>query len=557
VALLTVVLLVVDPWGSSVPAGRSARWSSTIAISPDGAMLYVANPDSGSVTAVEAGAGVVRWEVPVGPRPGTLSLDPEGEFLYVTVAGVDLVVVLDARTGVTVAETTIRWHPAGVVVSPDGSRLFVSADGAGVVESFSTRDLRSLGWVVVQPDPYGLAVSSDGGTLYVTHLRSGELTVVDVATGSVRDVIPTGPQNNVSRQVILAEDTGRAYLPLTRSRVDNGRPTFENTVMPRVVSVDLEARRVVHRELLGLDTLDRPVSLPSAAAISPDGRLLYVVNAGSDDVSVIDLEVGMGIGNMRVGSNPRGIVLSPDGLRAWVHNALSDDLSILDLTSLEEVGRIRVTTNPLPDDVLAGKVLFHTSARPEMARDRWISCASCHLDGGQDGRVWSLADGPRNTTSIRGLVSTAPFHWSGDRMDLFDFQRTITEVQFGTGLSDAENEHLAVFLAFEEVPASPYRADAASERGSRTFDSNGCATCHAGAAFVDGMAHDVGTAGTGESKGPNFDTPSLLGLYDSAPYLHDGTAPDLVAVFDGAIGAHLVDEADIDDLVRYLLTLPQ
>lgn len=556
--LAGVALMLLTGCGSDAPEDVGARWSSTIVLSADGTTLYVANPDSGSVSAADVGDGVLRWEVPVGEGPTTLSLDPAGERVYVAVAGSDSVVALDAGSGVRLAEVATDWRPSGVVVSPDGRRLFAASSGDDLVASYGLPDLVFNGAVEVGPGPHGLAVTADGATLYVTHLRSGDLTVIDVAEGAVRAVVDTGPENNASRQVVLHPDGDRAYLPLSRSRVESGRPTFENTVMPRVVAVDLEARRPVFRELLGLDTIDRPVGLPSSAAFSPDGRLLYVVNSASDDLSVVDLEAGIGVGHIDIGSNPRGIVVSADGRTAWVHNALSDDVSVVDLTTLEETARITVTDNPLPDDVLAGKVLFHSSARPEMARDGWISCASCHLDGGHDGRTWVLADGPRNTTPIRGLGSTFPFHWSGDRVDVFDFQKTIREVQFGTGLSEEENTLLAAFLAHGEVPASPYPVDAATKRGEQMFAESGCSTCHAGGAFTDGLTHDVGTGGAvDEQRGPEFDTPTLLGLYDTAPYLHDGRAPTLRSVFAGGDGPHAVPEGAIDDLVSYLRTLPQ
>ena len=558
-----VALFLLAGCGSEDSEIMGARWSSTIVLSPDGAILYVANPDSGSVSAVDVGAGVLRWEAPVGQGPTTLSLDPAGERVYVAVTGSGSVVALDAGSGARLTEVATDWRPTGVVVSPDGRRLFVASSGDGLVTSYGLPDLAFHGAVEVGPDPHGLAVTADGATLYVTHLRSGDLTVIDVAGGTVEAVVGTGQENNASRQVVLHPDGDRAYLPLSRSRVESGRPTFENTVMPRVVAVDLEVRRPVFRELLGLDTIDRPVGLPSAAAFSPDGRLLYVVNSASDDLSVVDLEAGIGVGHLDVGSNPRGIVVSVDGSTAWVHNALSDDVSVVDLAGLEETARITVTDNPLPDDVLAGKVLFHSSARPEMARDGWISCASCHLDGGHDGRTWVLADGPRNTTPIRGLGSTFPFHWSGDRVDVFDFQTTIREVQFGTGISEEENALLAAFLIHGEVPSSPYPVDEAATRGEQVFGESGCATCHAGGAFTDGRTHDVGTGGApGELRGPEFDTPTLLGLYDTAPYLHDGSALTLAAVFTVGEGSHaiaegVIDEGAIDDLVAYLRTLPQ
>jgi cytochrome c peroxidase len=76
--------------------------------------------------------------------------------------------------------------------------------------------------------------------------------------------------------------------------------------------------------------------------------------------------------------------------------------------------------------------------------------------------------------------------------------------------------------------------------------------------------HDVGT-GSGdptEALGPAFDTPSLIGVYRSAPYLHDGRAESLRDVLtthnpDDRHGrtSHLTP-AQLDDLVEFLKSLP-
>ena len=544
----------------TTPPG-SARWSSTIVAAPDASLLYVANPDSGSVTAVGTN-GRALWEVSVGDNPTTLALDPSGDRLFVAVAGEDRLVELDAHTGEEAARLTTHRQPRGILVTPDGGMLAVSARAGNVIDLFDTTPLEPQGSVEVGADPWGLAMPAHGDTLYVTHLLTGELSVIDLTDRVVTTVIRTGPENNASRHVALHPDGRRAYLPLMRSRTSNADLDFETTIMPRVPVVDLEKERVITRELLGLDAVDQPVNMPSAVAFSPNGSTAYVVNAGSNDISVIDLDLGFGVGHIDVGTNPRGIVVSADGSTAYVHNGLSGDISVVDLATLEESSRIHVTRSPLPPDVLAGMILFNGSFRAEMARDQWITCASCHLDGDIDGRTWPFDDGPRNTPPVRGLTATFPFHWSGDRVDLFDFQKTIIDIQAGTGLSDKENEQLAAFLGFREVPPSPFPVG--DSRGQQVFDSAGCSTCHAGPSFTDGLLHDVGTAlGPDETKGPLIDTPTLLGLYDTPPYLHDGSAPTLRDVFESAPATSphgLVsdyNETEIDDLVAYLRSLPQ
>jgi YVTN family beta-propeller protein len=76
---------------------------------------------------------------------------------------------------------------------------------------------------------------------------------------------------------------------------------------------------------------------PIEMALSPDGRLLYVVCQGSDDVRVIDTQTNKVVGGVAVGRVPRGITVSPDGRQLYITNAWSDTVSVIDAASLKVV----------------------------------------------------------------------------------------------------------------------------------------------------------------------------------------------------------------------------
>jgi hypothetical protein len=70
----------------------------------------------------------------------------------------------------------------------------------------------------------------------------------------------------------------------------------------------------------------------------------------------------------------------------------------------------------------------------------------------------------------------------------------------------------------------------------------GCQICHVAPLYTDsndGVRHDVGTAGPGSGQRlglplDGFDTPTLLGVWQTGPWLHDGSA----ATLEDAISAH-------------------
>jgi YVTN family beta-propeller protein len=311
------------------------------------------------------------------------------------------------------------------------------------------------------------------------------------------------------------------------------------------------------------------------------GQVLMVANAGSNDVSVIDLQSKKQLARLEVGANPRGIVFDPQAKRAFVNNVLDGTISVIDMQDIAVVKTIRITEIPLDAQILLGKQIFNYAGVPDLTTDRWISCAVCHIDGGMDGRTWlGFPDGPRNTPSLLGVGNTLPVHWSGDLDELQDVELTIRNIQAGTGLvqGDAfdtlgpthsglseELDALAAFMASLKVPRSPYAlAPNEFQRGENVFMQMGCAACHAPPFYTDMQSHDVGTGDpklerNSHGRGTQFDTPSLLGIWATAPYFHDGSAQTLADVFRTGNEHQIVDtisDKDLDTLLSFLLALP-
>jgi cytochrome c peroxidase len=107
------------------------------------------------------------------------------------------------------------------------------------------------------------------------------------------------------------------------------------------------------------------------------------------------------------------------------------------------------------------------------------------------------------------------------------------------------------------------KLSAAARRGKRLFEDRqvGCAQCHPGPLFTDLKSYDVGTNGRYTAAGTLFDTPTLVELWRTAPYLHDGSALTLVEVLQRARRddkhgkvSHLTEQ-EIADLAAYVLSL--
>lgn len=385
----------------------------------------------------------------------------------------------------------------------------------------------------------------------------------------------------------------------------------------RLRGVLLPIERATGRDLVEgrLDTND--ADSVSAIAFSPRGRFVYLAHRGAGSLSVYDL-VRFSVADrvstdafpfearVDIGDAPGDVRLNRAGDRAYVHAVLSREIVVLDLSDPrrpEIVDRVPVTTEPLPSLVAEGKRLFHRSRAPVHSDQSYIACASCHPGGSHDGRTWDFTqfgEGLRNTIDLRGRAGLrhGPLHWSANFDEVQDFENDIVRSFGGTGLAgDGRPPHppfggtpnggrsrsldaLAAYVSsLGRFPASPFRTaerslSPAAERGKEIFyeRGTGCPVCHVPPRFTDSavtgsgpLLHDVGTLGPGSgsrlgSALDGLDTPSLLGLWASAPYLHDGSAPTLSAVLDrndraehGRTGHLGADERA--DLVAFLLSL--
>lgn len=575
------LLLLLWACGAPRPAGAFRPQSSgSLSLAPDGSRLVAANPDARSITLVSLSDPALQHEVALEHAPQTAAFTPDSATVLVAAYSREqagMIYWVDAATAQVSGQLAVGGLPHGIVA--DARRAYVSLFGRGQVAviDLETRALSHL--IDVEPFPSGLALASEA--LYLTHFYSGHVTRLPLGTLTPEPALATDPEANLSQFIALSPDGERAYLPQTLSHTANMSLTAESTVSPVVAVVDLAAGGPPAAQV-PLYSAERVANLPLALAISLDEERLFVASAGTDEIWAIDLLTRHVITSIPAGRNPRGLALSQDGKTLFVHNVLDGTLSMVDVLEvtdglqLSERGRITLTAMPLSHEVLAGKRLFN-SALPPMSNG-WLSCATCHFDGGHDARTWlGFPDGPRNTPALYDVAGTAPYHWSGDRPKLQDVELTIRAIQHGRGFlpdtvaagetagRSAELDALAAYLASLATPPSPYPTKTeAIERGARAYQRWGCATCHSGPLLTDRRSHALND-GIGDlalqrnPRGLQFDTPGLFGVWLTAPYFHDGSSATLRETLFRA-GFHgmgwAMDAQEVEDVLAYLRALP-
>lgn len=415
--------------------------------------------------------------------------------------------------------------------------------------------------------------------------------------------------------LVMAPDGGRVIAGGLKANIVAG---LARTGLP--LTSQTTARGALAEVLLegidapGIDSLRRPLDdLDAIAAfvLSPFGETLYAAVPGAEVVLATDAFSFDTAGSIDdVGHAVDGLALDAEGRTLFVHAALSREVRAYDVTDLSREPTpswtaSTVEVEPLAPEVLAGAILFARSRDARMSRTRYLSCASCHRDGAGDNLVWDFTqrgEGLRNTIVLSGRRGTGngPIHWSANFDEVQDFEHDIRNAQGGTGfLPDAlfhvgtrdttlgdpkaglspELDALAAYLSsFDHVGISPHRREdatweASRARGEALFAARGCSRCHSGPDYTDSAftspgvprLHDVGTLrpSSGSRLGgalTGIDTPTLRGLFSTAPYFHDGSAATLDDVLTRDLGDRHGTTSDLSvaerqDLVTFLLSL--
>jgi YVTN family beta-propeller protein len=172
-----------------IPAG--------IALSSDGATLWVARVMADDLLRIDVSTKVVTASIPAGPRPYRPVLSPDGRLIAVASWGGASVALVDAARAQLVGTVPTDDHPCDLVFSPDGKLLYVAQanrNRVAVVDVAAGRVVRQIS-VALGPDgpgtpsadvlpdgstPNALAISPDGRTLYVANADDDAVAVVNL-----------------------------------------------------------------------------------------------------------------------------------------------------------------------------------------------------------------------------------------------------------------------------------------------------------------------------------------------------------------------------------------
>lgn len=594
--------------------------SSQIALDSINRRVISVNPDNGSIVVIDADTLALEQEIDVPGNPRSVAVGPNG-MIWVTRHDDDSIRVIDLSNASNNIDLALGYGtaPHDILINKDRSRAYISLYGTGQVISLDTNDYSLIDSTNTGPFPMALALRDNEQTLlttrFISQSEAGEVYSIEIDTNSgamtqnstielAKDTTSEDDANsgrglpNYLSSILIDPSETSAYVASQKVNTLAGMfregttLNHDSTVRSIMSSIDLESSAEDFDSRIDFDNS----SQPSAIAFGPNGNYQFVAFQGNNEIRVLNAQTKVNIFTLEVGLAPQALLFDEATNYLYAKNFMSRSITVHDLSAalqngdFTETNRIdisTVATEVLDDEILLGKQIFYNASDPRMGSEHYISCASCHQDGGHDGMVWDFTqrgEGLRNTIDLRGRAGMGHgnVHWSANFDEIQDFELDMVLHQGGSGFIENGDPHpsmgapnagrsdaldaLAAYvssLGEESLVESPHRTADGAFSGDAlagkslfmgdTLTASGntlnCMTCHSPESqftisqtfTADGLARErlfnvgtlknsSGTRLTNELLG--IDPPTLIGLHNSAPYLHDGSAATLEAVFD-------------------------
>jgi YVTN family beta-propeller protein len=289
-----------------------------------GVLAYVTNEGSDTVSVIDRSVDRVVSVLAVGRAPRGVAVTADTARAVVVNSGSHTLSIIDVNSDRVIHTTNLEAASGAseVVVAPDGRTLYVSNTLLNTVSAISALSFRTLRSIAVGLRPSALALVPSGAMLLVANTGSNTLSVIDAARNEVAATIAVD-----FRPAYLAVDpTGaQAFVPHLGS--------------PRLSVVSLAGLRVTKTVTAGV-----------AAAVLPESGTatdrVFVARPREGRVSLYDVALNAELAAIAVGHEPRHLALDADRDKIYVVNRGSDTVTVLDRISRRVRATIEVGRRP-------------------------------------------------------------------------------------------------------------------------------------------------------------------------------------------------------------------
>ena len=285
----------------------------------------VTNTVVGQVNGIEVGHGAAAA--------------PDGSRLYVSNEAESTLDVVDGKTLRVISHVKLSGHPNNISASKDGRRVYVAIrKEPGVVDVVDTASMTLAKSIPIKGAVHNTYVTPDGKYMVAGSIVGKSVTVVDVAT----------------EQKVWEKEFDLGVRPMAFEQNPDGstsRIFVQLSDLNGFAVLDFKTRQETARINLpklgpGKKEVQEGGNASHGMAVTSDNKVLVVnsrLNSAVYMYSLPDLKL---LGSVDVGRSPDWVTLTPDGKRAYVANAGSNNVSVVDIQGLREVTKIAVGQVP-------------------------------------------------------------------------------------------------------------------------------------------------------------------------------------------------------------------
>ncbi|NOT28055.1 MAG: hypothetical protein HOP16_18375 [Acidobacteria bacterium] len=314
----------------ATPVALSAATVRIIQTNSAGDNIHLIDPATNKVVGVIDGI-----EVNHGAAAG-----PEGTRLYVSNEADHSLDFVDARTLKVTQKVKLSGRPNNVAISQDGNHVYIAIrQEPGAVDVVDTRSARLIKSVATGGSVHNPFVTPDGRYVIAGLIEARKLVVIDGKTEEPawtmsfdRGVRPIAFEQNADGS------TRRMFVQLSDF---HGFAVVDFAQRKEVNRISLPELPPAERHTQGLQG-----SPSHGIGVAPGGKTLWVNSKVNSYVYAYSLPDLAFLGGVHVGDHPDWLTFSPDGTSLYVANAGSNSVSVVDVATRKEVTRIPVGQVP-------------------------------------------------------------------------------------------------------------------------------------------------------------------------------------------------------------------
>ena len=320
--------------------GAALAALATLSLHAATVRIVQTNAAGDSVMLIDPVTNKVVGEIPGIEVNHGAAVAPDGSRFYITNEAESTLDVADARTLKVTKHIPLTNHPNNVAVSKDGKRVYVAiAAGAGAVDVIDTASLTRVKSIRTEGAIHNTYLTPDGQFVVAGSIPGRKINVIDQKTEEVVWTVPTS--EGVRPMAFDTNPDGSTKRIFVQLSGFNGFITVDfatHKVVDTIKAPEVPAAERVTEGLQG--------SPSHGLAVSPDGKMLCSLSKMNTRVYMYSLPDLKLLGETKVGHHPDWLTFTPDGKRVYVANAGSNSVSVVDVTTRKELMQIPVGQVP-------------------------------------------------------------------------------------------------------------------------------------------------------------------------------------------------------------------